>query len=353
MALLFKVFLILLSLSAIAEIELPLLTTKQDIRNIRYISSDGKFTYYQRSNGSLQFSTNYKVTEIIKLAPQTHYNLIVSPAKRYILVEAYENYHNYFAARASAKIYLIKYGTSEIKEIGMGKAISTHLDDQWFSYYNSFAHTLTLQSTVSSTLKHSIKLANIKNPYFIPQAFMLNSDTYLYTDINKEGLPGILRYQLNASDINLVHKTTSQNVAIEMCYNKQIYLMTYALDALSKKTTIQTIDKKTYQLNPNPLYESKENDIGSLVCDYDDKSLFFVKTFRSSEGKITYDAVKQDLKNKKITRLSEILFATSVVRMDKMLLLPYQDKFYILEGENILTEADRLLKDAQEQGDKK
>ncbi len=327
--------------------ELPILTTKQDIKNIRFISSDGKFTYYQRSNGSLQFSTNYKVTPVIKLAPKTHFNLIVSNEKKYILVEAYEEYHSYFAARGSAKVYLIKYGTAEIQEIGQGKAIGLHLQDKWLSYYDSFNHSLTLQSTLSSNLKHTIKMANIRNPYFIPQATMVDDDTFYYTDINKSGIPGLLRYKLNASEVKLVHKEKSPNQNIEICYKDKLYVMTYGFDPLEKGSQIRILDIEKNQITPQSLYSSQENDIGTLICEFKDH-LFFIKTFRSEAGKLTYDAYKVALKdNKESSRVSQIDFATSLIKMDEMLILPYQNKFFLLKGENILTEADQLLKTPQ------
>lgn len=324
--------------------KLPVLTTKQDIKNIRFISSDGKFTYYQRGNGSLQFSTNYEVKEVIKLKPQTHFNLLVTNDKKYILVEAFEDFHNYLASRANGKIYLLKYGTSDIQEVGEGKIIGLHLKDQWFSYYNSFKHELTLQSTLSSTLKHTIKLANIKNPYFSPQVIMVDTDTILYTDINKDGIPGILRYKLNAGKVNLVYKADSINTALEMCFSQSGYLMSYGLDPLNKGTKIFEIDTKAYQVKENPLYQSPENDIGSLICEFENESLYFIKTTRQSDGKITFDATEFSLESKKEKTLSDIFFASTLLKMDEMLLLPYQDKFYILKGKNVFTETDRLLK---------
>ena len=43
---------------------LPVLKTKQSLNNIRFISSDGKLTYFQRRSGDLQLSKNYLNYEI-------------------------------------------------------------------------------------------------------------------------------------------------------------------------------------------------------------------------------------------------------------------------------------------------
>ncbi len=344
MVYIFRIFLIFLfPLFCFAKSELPILTTKQDIKNIRFISEDGKFTYYQRGNGSLQFSTNYEVKEVIKLKAQTHFNLLVTPDKKHVLVEAYETFHDYLAARSNAKIYLIKYGTASIQEVGEGKMIGLHLNDQWFSYYNSFTHELILQSTLSSSLKHTIQLANLRNPYFSPEVIMIDNDTILYTDINKEGIPGVLRYKLNASKVDLIYKSEHLNTALEICLSDKAYLMSYGLDPLFKGTTISKIDLKNLNISKKPIYTSAENDIGNLICQLDKENLYFIKTTREADGKITYDAAEFNLEKKRSQKISDILFASSLIKMDKLLLLPYQDKFYILKGKNISTETDRLL----------
>ena len=68
----------------VKEIELPILMTKQDLNDIRYISNDGKFTYYQQPFGNLIFSTNYGVKEVIKLKPRTQFKLISTNSKKII-----------------------------------------------------------------------------------------------------------------------------------------------------------------------------------------------------------------------------------------------------------------------------
>ena len=57
---LLKIFLSLFMLTSVqAKIVLPELLAKQAVSNIRYLSQDGKFTYYQKRSGSLLFSSNY------------------------------------------------------------------------------------------------------------------------------------------------------------------------------------------------------------------------------------------------------------------------------------------------------
>lgn len=326
--------------------ELPVLTTKQDIRNIRYVSSDGKYTYYQRTNGSLQFSTNYKVTEVLQKEPNTEFKLKAGAAKKYILVEINSNFHTYLAPKDNQEIYLINYGTAEAKKVAEGRMIGLHVEDKWFSYFNSFNKLLTIQSPLSEKLKHQVKLANNKNPYFIPEVIMTDTDTALYTDINKEGIPGILTFKLNSKKIKLLHKSASSTKRIELCINSEnIYIMEYGLDPIDKGTTIYKLSKDNLSMNKaKSIYTSEENDLGSLICELNQEHLYFIKTYRNSTGKLTYDAFKVSTDGKKSEKLSSVNFATNLFLLDQKLLLPYQDKYYIIEGKNNLTEFDKINK---------
>lgn len=328
------------------EIELPELTTKQNIKNIRYVSSDGKFTYYQRTNGSLQFSTNYEVQEVIRLDPHTQYRLLVSKDKKFILVEANQKFHTYFSQRSGKKLYVIKYGTSEINEVGMGAAIGLHFQDKWISYYDHQSRVLTIQNPLNESLKATIKLANNLNPYFTPQVVMTDTDTVLYTDLNKEGIPGLLKFNINAKKIDVVYKGQSINKTIDICLNNEnLFLTELGLDPIAKGTEVKLVNTKSLDLEKaRTVYTSEENDLGSFVCTHSDDYLYFIKTTRDDTKKLTYDAYELDLTTKKVKRVSEVNFATTLFLMDKKLLLPYQDKYFIIKGSADLTKFDRLKK---------
>ena len=53
--------------------QLPTLKAKQSLDNIRFISKDGKYTYYQRRSGNLQVSTNYSNEEVLDGEKHTEY----------------------------------------------------------------------------------------------------------------------------------------------------------------------------------------------------------------------------------------------------------------------------------------
>jgi len=328
----------------VAKSKLPELTTKQDIRNIRYVSADGKITYYQRGNGSLQFSTNYSVKEVIKGEPKTSYQVHVGKNKKFAFISANESFHMYYSNRSAPDIYIVTYGESKAEFLAKGIPIALHLGDEWLSFYNSFSKKLTIQNHVNKSLKHEIRLADKPNPYFKPSAIMPDEDTLVYTDLNKEGIPGVLKFKINAQKISVVKKLDSSLKRLELCMNKEkVFILETSLDPITRGTKIISLSKSELENSKeNQIYSSEENDIGGMICQHNDENIYFVKTIRSESGKLTYEAAEVNITSKKVNILSDIDFATSLILMDNRILLPYQDKFFVLKGESNLLNFDKL-----------
>ena len=344
-------FTFLLNLSSsFAKEELPELITKQDKKNIRFISDDGKYTYYQRSNGIFQFSTNYKVEEVLRLSERTQFNIIATNSLKYLLLSADEKYNDYLSLRTKKSLYIIEYGTKYAKKIDDGIPVGLHLKDQYVSYYDADARSLKVVNHNNPSLKVSIQLANAKNPYFIPQVVMPDVDTIIYTDLNKNGIPGVLIHKVNSSKTTILEKLSTANKQIEICLqDDNLYIAQYGLDPLTKGSSIAQIKaSQTSMEQQNIIYNSTENDLGSLKCSFEADKLYFIKTSRSEEGKVTYDAAELDVKTKDVQILSDIRFATNLVKMDGKLLLPYQNIHYVLKGQNNLTQFDKLKAKTEE-----
>jgi len=327
-----------------AETDLPELITKQDKKNIRFISDDGKYTYYQRSNGIFQFSTNYKVEEVIRLKERTQFNIITSHNLKYLILEADETYNTYLSLKAKKKIYVLEYGTKTIKKVAEGIPIGLHLNDQYISYYEPNTRSLIILNHLNPSIKTVIKLANSKNPYFIPQIVMPDVDTIVYTDLNKDALPGILIHKINSGKTSVLEKLDTANKQIEICLSDdKLYIGNYGLDPLTKGSSISYLEPSKLDMETKKvLYQSTENDLGSLKCNLGKDKIYFIKKSRSELGKVTFDAAQFDTKTKDIEMLSDIRFATSLVVMDGKLLLPYQNKHYVIKGSNNLTDFDKL-----------
>jgi hypothetical protein len=328
---------------ALAESKLPVLETKQDIANIRYLSNDGNVTYYQRKSGSLLLSTNYKVKEVLKAPPNTEYSIISSPSKRYIIATKNESYDQYFNLRASQELYLIKFGAYTPASLGKGLSPQLHLNDTWLSFYDPYTKLVHFKKTDNQTINFSIRSAN-KNPYFIPHVLFIDNNTVIYLDLNKQGVPGLVQYKLNSKEIFILQKFSSPNLKIEICLkNNSIITGEFALDPLEGGAKITS--RQISDLTPDgisTLYESPKTDIGNIQCNLPDNNIYFIQRIFKGQAQDYYEAVQLDLTTKNIKVLSDLKFTTQLVTMDDKLLTPYNGKHYVLKGKSDMTQFDLL-----------
>ncbi|MBY0415835.1 MAG: hypothetical protein K2Q18_16810 [Bdellovibrionales bacterium] len=321
------------SFASEAKIILHELLTKQAVGNIRFLSQDGKFTYYQKRSGSLLFSTNYKVIEFLKGKVGTQYTVIGSRARKKIAIMQNENFHNLYSQRAKEKIYLLNFGDTKPFEIGFGGSAQLHLDDAWLSYYDSYAKTIYFVNTDSPALKFSIKLNNKINPYFTPQVVMSDDDTIYYTDLGETGSFGLLQYKRSLAKAEIIFKSHTPMVKAEICINNNSLIMGIFGINLSKEGTY--ISKSPLPLEDfskrKAIYISLTNDAGQMICDYGTNSVTVIKNFGTNDNYKT-DLIDINTENKEITQLSELNTVTSVINMDGTLLALDKGKYFIVKG---------------------
>lgn len=340
-------FLILTTFVVQAEIILTEFVTKQDKRNIRYIDDKGTVTYYQRSNGSLMLATNYKVTPILKLEEKTQYLVRVSKEKKVTAIQANTSFHRYFSTRYLNDIYVSPYGKTSSKAIGKGILTGLHgKQDKWLSYYNPFTKEIHIVSPENKNIKHKIKVASLLNPYFIPKVYLIQEDLFVFSDVNKEGIPGIRTYNIISKKSSVLYKSLDHNSKLDICANqKDLYIWESSHNEEMKGTRITSIPKDNFSINKQKfIYQSKQNDIGSMKCELNDGNIYFIKTLVNDTKKRYYEAAKHVVEKEKTHIISNIKFATSLVVMDSRLLLPYQGKFYTLLKNGDTTKLDALYK---------
>jgi hypothetical protein len=342
------IYFILFSQSSLwAQSKLPLFITKQDIRNIRYISRDGNITYYQRSNGSLQFATNYKVQEVLDLEDHTQFIVQASPKKKNLVIEVDRNFYQKSAIRKEYELYLLRYGDFKAKKIANGRYISHHgLFDEWVSYYKPNNNQIVLQNTVNIKIKHEFTISNKNSPYFTPQTAFINNELLLYTDIDSTGHFAIRSYNLLSKEKNTFIKLNVSQKKIELCQNdSKLFIWESSYDVLQSGTRITSIPNANFSLDKRKFhYQSPLNDIGSLKCNISEDKIFFIKTSKNKDGKYTFNAAEHIIKTGVTKVISDINFATSLIISDGKLLLPYQGKLYTLLGKNNMTQFDLLKK---------
>lgn len=348
-------FAMITSTLAIQEIELPEISTKQAINNLRFISKDGKFTYYQRRSGSLLLSTNYDVDEVLKGPVGTQYTVTSSKARKYTLIEQSVNFHTYLSVRKLNKIYYSRFGEKTKQYIGEGLDAKLHRNDNWISYYNPYVNKLSFNNLVNPSANFHVILRNKKNPYFIPQRRFITKSNVLYTDLNKEGTPGLIVFNRQNSKSKLLQKSENQFMRYELCTNDQsIYIGTFGSDRKNPYSSIAVYSKKDFNLGKGKIfYDNNKNDIGQLLCNHDDANIYFIKDMSKEYGSTSYEVARLNIETKKIKILSSLKWVNSIVNMDGRLLLPFRGTYYVLSGENNAATKDNLTNESESEGAKK
>lgn len=338
------ILLFLISTSGLkARIILPELLAKQAVQNIRFLSKDGKFTYYQKRSGSLLFSTNYKVFEMLKSDIGTEYTIFTSAARKKMLIMQNKNFHNFYSLRAKENIYVVNFGETTPREVGMGVSPRLLLNDTWLSYFDPYSKIINFENTSNSALKFSIKLNNRINPYFVPQVIMSDENTVYYTDLSETGSYGVLEFKRNISKSEIIYKAPGEMMKAEICLlNDQLILGVFGIH-FSKTGSI--ISKSPLPLKDfsrrEILYTSELNDLGQMVCDFDKDNIAFIKNSGTVQIP-SYDIFSLNSSDKKVLQLSENKSSTNIINMDGILLTQERGKYFIVKGDVDFKNIDTL-----------
>lgn len=333
-ALIFFVTLIATFHQVEATIVLPELLTKQSVNNIRFLTKDGKFTYYQKRAGSLVYSSNYKAVDILKSNIGTTYTLFATPARKKIAVLQNPYFHNFYSLRAKENIYLLDYGETVPREVGVGTSPTLLLNDSWLSYYDPYSKILNFENTTNAALKFSIKLNNRINPYFTPQVIMSDDNTVYYTDLSEAGIYGVLEFKRNTAVSEIIYKAPNPMMRVEICLNQdQLILGTFGIHFSKNGSTISKapLPLKNFEKRES-IYTSEFNDLGHMVCDFDQNNIAFIQ----GSGKLTspnFDIASLNTDTKKITPMSEKKTISNIINMDGILLTQEKGKYFIVKGD--------------------
>jgi hypothetical protein len=338
---LFNLIILFLNVSVFAQQKLPELMTKQALQNIRLITKDGKFTYYQRGSKSLLLSSNYSVKEILTSDQGSHFDVISTLSRKRILVILDKNFHKKHSITQPREIYWAPFGGEKMTKLGMGNAANLHLNDEWASVYSIIDRTIKFINLSNSDLDFSIKLSNRFNPFFIPQIEMINEDRVLYTDINKDGLYGLLSYNRTTKRNKLIYKVDEPYFKIDFCLNKNdLIIGHFSYDSSQKYSQILHSDISKVDLKE--LYLSTSNDIGNLFCPQDENLVYFVKDTSGKRKRFTSDIFSLDIKSKELKQQTKMNTVSQIINMDGMILVPSKGKYYVLRGNSKLNTLDQL-----------
>jgi hypothetical protein len=313
--------------------ELPQFITKQSSENIRFLSSDSKFTYFQNNSGTLFLSTNYKNEEILVAPKSTQYNMIGSVDRKYLLISKDETFHSVFTPLKSLTIYLIKYGDKTAKKIGEGVNPKLHMNDTWLSFYVPETKSIQIISTQLNDISFSIKTINQLNPFFIPEIVMFSNEDIFYTDLNENGIAGLIKFSKSSKKSSIIYKANSQEDKLELCKcNDQLLIGIFPLNTQGRQSSIfKTPVQKNVSLDIKKFYSNSEKDLGKMICV--DEDLYFIKT-DFELGRRKYNVYKTPTDKLALSKLTDLNFVSQIVLQEDKILVPYQDKTYVIYTKN-------------------
>ncbi len=331
----------LFSLSIYAK-TLPEIQTKQSLNNIRFLSNDGKFTYFQQ-NGKLYLSTNYSSAEILEKENSSYFLLSGSESRKKIIIEEIPNFHRELNYRKKNIIYTMDFGKTTPIKVTEGTFLSLNLQDSWLNSYDPQEKAIEAKN-LNNSKTVSVKLKNKLNPYFIPQALMRTQDTIFYTDINDNGFMGLLMYSFYDKKFTSVYKSKFKAMNLKFCQSgDNLYVGEFSYNGISNGSAIFKIPffNNPGFSNIEQIYSSDLNDIGNLLCSK--QSLYFIKTLSEDKQLNTKksEVARLDLKSKKITIITDLNYVTNIINMDGNILIPFRDKYYVAEGKSKLND-DKL-----------
>ena len=141
--------------------------TKQALNKIRFLSSDGKITYYKKNSGELQMSTNYKVKNILSFPKNTEYIVSVSDEKLKTAIEVNKYFYQKNNFNLEREIYVKNYGvTEEPQKIGVGIHAKLENGDKNLLVYSQKKKAIQNFNLINNQTKE-VTLQNKVNPFFI------------------------------------------------------------------------------------------------------------------------------------------------------------------------------------------
>jgi hypothetical protein len=334
-------FLISMAFSA----ELPEIQTKQALNNLRYLSHDGKFTYFQQ-NGKLYLSTNYASSIIHSASKTSSFLIFGTDARKKIIIEEDNNFHRNYSSIKIKSIFAAGFGKNEVTPIAKGSFISLNLKDSWINYFNPFEKVIYAKPIMGNNKPIKIKLKNSVNPFFEPSSLMITRDTIIFNDINDTGVMGIFMYSNIEKKFTPLYKGKFPGTNLKFCkVDDSLIIGEFSLDGVSHGSSIYKVplySNKGFS-SLSQIYTSELDDIGNLVCSK--TNLYFIKTINQNKtlNTKTTEVAKIDLKTNKTTILTDLRYVTNIVNMDGTILIPFRDKYLVAEGKSRLND-DKLIK---------
>lgn len=320
--------------------ELPKFLTKHSPETLRYISMDGRYAYVTKKPGVLGLVSSFRSVDFLSEPNSNDFIVKATPAKKRIIIESIPNAHTEMSLIKNHKIYVVDYGNTVSREVGLGKGAKLHLKDEWITYFDTISKILHVQNLLTQK-KYEIRLSKKPNPFFVPEVEMISAKTIVYTDINESGYSALVTYDLQTQKSAISYKSPQNATQLELCKtDTYVALGEFPYDGVTRGSKIQFV-KLSDSMNLaglSTIYNSVEQDIGNMICLKD--AIFFVKTINHDKElnyKVT-EAVRLEVKTQKLDIRTDLKHVAQLVEMDGRVIIPLRGDFFVLEGRSNLSE---------------
>ena len=335
---LFFSFLLLINfLGGSAQAEVIPLATKQSIKNIRFISESGKFTYYSRRSGSLILSTNFDAKTILDGEMGDSYIISGSVSENILIIEKLTQFHHRFSPTRLHQLYTIRPDGTDLKKMAKGRYPKIHMNGKWMSYVDLEKRQLVLQNLEIKSQNYKINLLASHAPLHNPERVFLDQENFLYTDITSEGNHQLIKF--NPLKQKFIKQMSFPKMSlIQLCQMKnQVFLFLgnklelggskiFKLPVITEKFRFQT-----------PFYTSAFKDLGSLYCSKKFNKLFIVKAYKALD-EINHDIFEVDPQTGKAQQVTNLRHLHQFFTMDQQILVHHNGETYVAKGKFIESE---------------
>ncbi len=333
----FKIFLILtVQTFSFARTNLLEFTAKQSVQNLRFLTSKDELTIYKKGFTSLSYATNYKAINIFE-QKSNHEYLLNEIDKDKFLIWKIDLPHSYLSPAKDGEIYYFHVETQLVKKLGDGVSPKSFENGKYITFYNIRDQIIHIYKYPESLRVLSVKL-NSKRPFYIPQVTIIGNQLF-YTDINDKENEGLLRIDLRDKSRSIVKRSESSTTFYKTCIH-QNKLLLVSSDYFQPITTIEQYEGE------NQLKSLMSANIGpskNFICDFSG-SIFFVSKIQGKTKKVS-EVIEFRATDKKMIRRSDLKFVSSIVELDKQIIIPFRDKFYSLKNKEDKYVVSEVLND--------
>lgn len=301
-------------------------TQKNFSDGLLYTSQDNSIKFLVQEKNILSSDYKSQKTELFK-APleQLSFDLQVGINKNKFVVAISSIGIAIEKKNKESQIYLGDVSGKTLTDLGVGTNPQFHYQDSWISYYKNKTKQLHLKFIpLLQEKKSDIQLRN-DDPFYTPSRVIINNETLVYSDLNKEKEEAIIHYNLINNSFDILFKSENALTRSDLCQiNGKIYMSAY-----DKEFRIFVIDPLATKVSEKVILLFKQDGIfnKNIVCDPTSNKIFFLKGQNQKNQSSIFSFMPT---TKDIVEHSLDFVASQILLMDNKIYLTSGSKTYVV-----------------------